>query len=138
MNVASTQRRALLIALLALFSFVWGTAGAETSGADVPVVRVVIDFGDGVEKHFVRLAWHEKMTVWEATRAADEHPRGIEVQHRGKGDTLFVTQIDDVKNEGGAGRNWIFRVNDEPGSRSAAISPVAADDTIVWRFDKYR
>ncbi len=77
------------------------------------------------------------MTVWDAMQAAAKHPRGITVAHRGKGATLMVTQIDDVKNQGD-GLNWIFRLNDEIGERSAGIQSVKAGDTILWRFETYR
>jgi hypothetical protein len=52
----------------------------------------------------------------------------------------LITQIDDVGNQGAGGsqRNWIYRVNDQVGQRSAGICPVAAGDTILWRFETYR
>ena len=146
MVFASSARRcaALLIVLVVAMLIASPFAAESRAQNTTPAgrkdnwVRVIIDFGDGVEKHFVRLPWQEKMTAWDATLVADQHPRGVDIHHRGKGDTLFVLQIDDVKNEGGDGRNWIFHVNDEVGGRGAAVSSVAAGDTVIWRFEKYR
>jgi hypothetical protein len=100
-------------------------------------VRLAIDYGDGVEKHFTSLAWREGMTVLDAMKAAQEHPRGIEFQFRGSGATAFLTQIDDVKNEG-AGRNWIYRVNGDLAERGFAVQKLAAGDTVLWKFEKSR
>ena len=101
-------------------------------------VRLVIDFGDGVEKHFTQLQWKDKMTVFDAMQLARKHRRGIQYEHRGKGATLLLTQIDDVKNQGSAGKNWIYRVNQKVGDRSIAIYPVKSGDTILWKFETYR
>ena len=116
-------------------------AAAEPEvAADGPVVRLVIDYGDGVQKHFTQLRWKDGATVHTQLQDAARHSRGIRTQHRGKGATLLVTQIDDVGNEGaaGSGRNWIFRVNGEVGERSAGICPLAAGDTVLWSFETYR
>jgi len=37
-----------------------------------------------------------------------------------KGETAFLTQIDELENEG-RGRNWIYRVNGELAKKSFAI-----------------
>lgn len=101
-------------------------------------VRLVIDFGDGVEKHFTRLEWKDKMTVFDAMQLARQHRRGIRFEYRGKGATLLLTQIDDVKNQGAGGKNWIYRVNEKVGNRSIAIYPLKSGDTILWKFETYR
>ncbi len=105
---------------------------------DAEYVRLVVDFGDGVEKHFTQLDWRDKMTVFDAMQSARQHPRGISFVHRGKGATLLLTQIDDVKNQGSSGKNWIYRVNSKVGDRSIAIYPVKSGDTILWKFETYR
>ena len=45
-------------------------AVAEEKEAPVSHVELIFDFGDGTEKHFKRLAWREKMTVFDAMRQA--------------------------------------------------------------------
>lgn len=119
----------------ALAAFCWGAAAGIA--AEKQRVQLVVDFGDGVQKHFTNLAWKEGLTVLDAVKAAEKHPRGIEVKVRGSGAIAFLTQIDDVKNEGGRGRNWIFRVNGKLADRSCGVFPLKPGDTILWRFQEY-
>jgi len=100
-------------------------------------VRLIVDYGDGVEKHFTAITWKNGMTVFEALGAAAAHTHGITMKYRGKGATLFVERIDDLKNEG-HGNNWTFRVNGRLADRSCGIQTVKAGDAILWRFGKYR
>ena len=100
-------------------------------------VAMVIDYDDGVEKHFRQLAWKPGMTVLDVLQAAKQHPRGIQFVHRGAGDTAFLTQIDDLKNEG-SGRNWIFLINGKLGQRSFAVTEVKASDRVLWKFTRYK
>lgn len=102
-----------------------------------PTVALVIDYDDGVEKHFRQLPWKAGMTVLDVLQAAKQHPRGIQFVYRGASDTAFLTQIDDVKNEG-RGRNWIFSVNGELGQRSFAATQVKASDRVLWKFTQYK
>jgi hypothetical protein len=101
-----------------------------------PTVKLVVNYGDGVEKHFTAIAWREGMTVLDAMRAANEHPRGIKFEFTGEGERAFLSSIDGVSNEGG-GRNWIYRVNGETGDRSFAVKGIAAGDVIHWTFGPY-
>jgi hypothetical protein len=109
-------------------------AAADSSAADT--VKVIVDYGDGVEKHFTRLAHRADMTVLDATRAAEKPAHGIKVEVRSSGSTAFLTKIDDVANEG-SGKNWVYRVNDKLGDRSIGIFKLEAGDTVLWRFQEY-
>jgi len=99
-------------------------------------VRLVIDYQDGVEKHFTAIPWKAGMTVMDAMAAAKASPRGITYSTTGSGETAFVTQIDDLKNEGARGgkRNWTYRVNDTLADRSAAVYGLKAGDRVCWSF----
>ena len=99
-------------------------------------VRLMIDFGDGVQKTFSALPWKDKMTVFDALRVAEKHPRGIKITYTGSGDTTFINGIDDAVNEGADGRNWRYSVNDQPARYSSAVAEIKAGDTVVWRFEK--
>jgi hypothetical protein len=115
------------------------TGGREASAAE-PVrktVTLVIDYADGVEKHFRELPWKAGTTVLDVMQAAQRHPRGIQFVYRSSGETAFLTQIDELKNEGG-GRNWIFSINGEVGKRSFAASEIKAADRVVWKFTQYQ
>jgi len=110
-----------------------GTLTTPATPAAAAVVELVIDYGDGVEKRFPRLAHRPGITVLELLQVAARHPRGVRFEHRGKGETAFVTQIDDLLNEG-RGRNWTYRVNDKRADRSAGVYPLSPGDKVVWSF----
>lgn len=122
----------ILVGLVVASVTLQAPARAEDPATD-PVVRLTIDYGDGVEKHFTRIAWRDGMTVFDVLVEAKKHPRGIRFEHRGQGETVFVMQIDDLKNQG-QGRNWTYQVNDKAGMVSCGIQRVAKDDRILWKF----
>ena len=105
--------------------------------ADDATITLVVDYADGVEKRFTKIQWAKDMTVLDAMSQAKKHPRGIDFKFKGKGATAFLTQIDNLKNEG-KGSNWIYRVNDKLGDRSFAIHVLKESDTVLWKFGKYR
>ncbi|MCU0959309.1 MAG: DUF4430 domain-containing protein [Pirellulaceae bacterium] len=100
-------------------------------------VQLVVDYGDGVEKHFTALPFREGVTVLDVLESAQRHPRGIKFVHRGKAATAFLTRIDDLENEG-RGRNWVYRVNGELADCSFATFVLKAGDTVLWKFGAYR
>lgn len=99
-------------------------------------VALTIDLGDGRVKQFPAIAWRDGMTVGDVMAAAKE--QGLHYRVRGSGATAFITEIEGVKNEGAAGRNWIYRVNGKLGDRSFAVFPVRPGDKVTWRFEAYR
>jgi hypothetical protein len=99
-------------------------------------IKLTVDYGDGVEKRFTRIAWKTDMTVQSAIEAAQKHPRGIRFKHRGKGATAFLFEIDGLKNERG-GRGWLFRVNGKRADRSFAIAPLKVGDSVLWEFGSF-
>ncbi len=132
-------RRVLLAAVAAILVCSVQTHSANAAdGPPVPKrVRMVINYGDGVEKHFTQLAWRDGMTVLDALIAAEKHPHGIKIKYRGKGATAFLTKIDDLENEGRT-RNWIYRVNSKLATRGFGIFTLKPGDTILWKFGEYR
>jgi hypothetical protein len=128
-----------VLCALVVGSLVAGGSGVEADDATKPgpTVKVVVDFADGVEKHFTRVSWTQGMTVLDAMNTVAKHPRGIEVRYRGRGSTTLLVRIDDLENEGN-GRNWIYRVNHKLADRGIGAYRLASGDTILWRFEKYR
>lgn len=121
---------------LRILGLVLAACLAAAAQEHAPAVRLTVDYGDGVEKAFTALHWKEKMTVFDALKAAEAHPRGIRVSHKGTGETTFVIAIDGVENEGAEQRNWRYRVNDQPAQYSAAVMELKSGDAVVWRFAK--
>ena len=127
----------LAVALLAVGSVAVAAVGGRAADEAKTTVTLIVDYGDGVEKHFSQIAATPGMTVLQVLEAAQKHPRGIKLVYRGRGETAFLTQIDDLANEG-RGKNWTYRVNGELPPRSFALCEVRAGDTILWRFGDYR
>jgi hypothetical protein len=125
----------VVLALVSLSGWVLSARGADPEAP--PAVRMIVDYGDGVEKHFTALAWKDGMTILDALKAAKSHARGIKFTYRGEDSTAFLTHIDEMENEGN-GKNWVFRVNDKLGTKSFAVTSLKAGDTVLWRFGEYR
>lgn len=119
-----------LVVALALLAFATRLVAAE------PTVSVGVDYGDGSEKRFSAIAWQEGTTVLEALQSAAKHPRGPTFKHRGSGATAFVSQIDDVANAGGGGKNWRFHVNGKLADQGCGVFPLKAGDAVLWKFEK--
>ena len=131
------RRLFLFILGFTLIHTVWQTAELQAADETAKTVQLTIDYGDGVQKTFTAIEWKEKQTVFDVLQAAEKHPRGIKLKHRGSGAALFVSAIDDKTNEG-AGSNWTYEVNGTLGDRSCAIFDVAAGDKLLWKFAKSR
>jgi len=99
-------------------------------------IRLIVDYGDGVEKHFTAIAHKKEMTVLDALNAAKASPHGITFDSKGRGQYTLVTKIDDLKNAGGGQgqRNWLCWVNDKPLEKSIAITELKLDDVVRWKF----
>jgi hypothetical protein len=75
--------------------------------------------------------------VFDAMNLAQANPHGIRFTYEGATpDKYFLTQIDDVKNEGsGSGkRNWLYSVNTIPAKESFGIYKLKATDKVSWEF----
>jgi opacity protein-like surface antigen len=129
-STAVISRRCWAIAAALVF------AGAASLAQAADTVKLIVDYGDGVEKHFTALTHKKDMTVLDAVRAAEKHAHGIKTEIRSSGETAFLMKIDDVANEG-SGKNWVFRVNGKLGDRSLGIQKLRPGDTVLWRFQEY-
>lgn len=114
---------------------------AEPGAAPGPCVRLIVDYGDGVEKRYACIAWREGMNVRSALEAASAlpPPRGLTFDSKGEGERTILRSIDGLKNEGAgaSARNWLFWVNGSPGERSYAVTELKAGDEAAWRFATY-
>lgn len=124
-------------AVVALFAAV-GVAGVEWQTPKT--VRLVVDYGDGVEKHFTSVTWKQGMTVLDAMEFAKKSPHGIRFEYKGRGETALLTQIDDLKNEGGGRKkkNWIYYVNDKAADKSFAARKLESSDVVRWKFTTHK
>ncbi len=136
--VSRRSAAALLAAMLVLAggsAIHW--AAAQGTG---PTVRLVVDYGDGTIKIITDLPWAKGNTVLDVMNAAKARPHGISFIYTGSGNSVFPTQIDDVKNEGGGTdkKNWQFWVNTTYADKSFGVFEVQALDVVFWRFATYQ
>ena len=115
-----------------------GVYAAEPASGNAAsrTVRVVIDYGDGAQLHVGGIAWQAKMTALDALVAIQKHRHGVSSSVKGKGSGAMVTQIGDLKNEGGGAksRNWLFQVNGKQVDVGAGAYELEARDTVLWKF----
>jgi hypothetical protein len=117
------------------------SAAAEASAPVHPspqptgdTVSLTIDFGNGVRKEFAALAHRPGMTVGDLLSEARKFQPGIQFTQRGSGAMGFVESLENVANEGGGGRNWLYSVDGTPATRSFDIEPLAAGAAVLWEF----
>ena len=128
-----TRRAAM--ALLAAMILITGDI-SQRAVAQTAVVRLTVDYGDGVIKTITDLPWTKGSTVLDVMNAAKSHSHGITFGYSGSGSSAFLTQIDNVTNEGGGSgkKNWQFWVNTAYADKSFGVYEVQALDVIFWRF----
>lgn len=138
MFTLSTSRRSIL-ALLGLLLVLPGRTQALAE-PDTAVVKLVVDFGDGLQWRFEKIPHKEGMTILDAmNHAAARTGRPLKFEHKGAGESAFLISIDGSANEGGgkSKRNWFYRVNDKLGNTSFGLKTLQAGDTVRWHFGKY-
>jgi len=124
----------ILLILLAL------GATSHRAAAQGATVRLTVDYGDGVIKTIAALPWSKGSTVLDVMTAAKTHPHGIDFKFTGSGASAFLTQIDDVVNEGGGTdkKNWQFWVNTTYADKGFGVYEVQALDVVFWRSMTYQ
>lgn len=99
-------------------------------------VSLVIDYGDGRQRKFDAIGWHEGMTVDDLLNAASQTPDPISYGVAGNGELTMLTRIDETYNEWKHGSNWTYKVNDVSADRSLAIYSLQPGDRVLWTFGK--
>lgn len=128
------RARTLLVALILL-----AVLGAQSQAPQT--VQVTVDYNDGVQKQIV-LPFKNGMTVFDAMTAAQNNPHAFTFRYNGTGGppkNYFLTQIDDVRNQGGgtSAKNWVFWVNKVFSDQGFGVCKIGAGDQIVWKFDVF-
>lgn len=101
---------------------------------DIGTVTLEVDFGSDTKRSkSIDVVCSPDSTVIQSLERAREMKK-LKFESRGVGETLFLSSIDGVKNEGSGGKNWIYRVNGELGDKSAGIFEVNPNDRITWSF----
>jgi hypothetical protein len=97
-------------------------------------VGLKIDFGNGASKDIAALPWQAGMTLEMLMHKAADFRPGITFTQQGSGELGFLTSLDGLGNQGPAGRNWQYRVNDKHGQMSFCLQPLKPGDQVLWGF----
>jgi hypothetical protein len=100
-------------------------------------VHLQIDYGSGFQKVYSPIPWRDGLTVPEMMQHAAQHAHPTKFTTRGAGATAFLSQIDEVQNEGHGHKNWIFYINGKIGEASFGTAKLAAGDTVLWRYQQF-
>ena len=130
-SLSNPLRWSLIISVCLLVTL---SSYASQSDPGTKTVQLIVDYHNGVEKHFTRLPWSAKMTVLDAMKKAARVSHGIQFRHQGKGATAFLTQIDNLKNQGGGRNNWLYEINQKPAQQSFGVQELKPHDLIRWTF----
>src|SRR5712691_13073393 len=128
-----TRRSAAIVLATMLLAV---AAAGERAHAQTATVRLVVDYGDGVIKTITDLPWSKGATVLDVMTAAKARPHGITFNSSGSGASAFLTQIDDVANQGGGTgkKNWQLWVNTTYADKGFSAYEMQALDVVFWRF----
>ncbi|QDU42824.1 hypothetical protein Mal52_12920 [Symmachiella dynata] len=140
-RLVSRRRVCAIVVFVGIAAILPGNLGQIVAADPEPLsVKLIIDYNDGVEKHFTAIPWKKGMTVMDAMRYAKRGKHGIDFKFSGNGDTAFLTQIDDLKNEGGGEgkKNWILRVNKKLATESFGVFELKSGDVIRWQFEVFK
>ena len=112
----------------------------DAKASQVLTVRLIIDYDDGVQKHFTRIPWTRGMTVLDAMNIAKASPHGITFVYTGTGRNAFLTKIDDLENQGGGSekKNWLYWVNTKFGNKGFGVFELQPSDVVLWKFQRYK
>ena len=97
-------------------------------------VSLTLDFGNGAKKEFAALPWQGEMTVADLLEQARKFRPGIEFTQVGQGESGFLTALDGLANEGGEGRNWIYRVDGRHANVSFCLEKIEPGTHVLWTF----
>ncbi len=114
---------------------------ASPGKSTAQTVRLRIDYGNGVEKHYT-FPWKEGLTSFDALKAAEAARPAItfKFDKSGGNDTIIIKEIDGFTNEGSGGsrKNWQFWINTGFADRSCGVLEMKPSDVATWRFDVWK
>jgi hypothetical protein len=95
-------------------------------------VQLNIDFGDGRAPLSATASWRDGMTVADLLHSAPD----VRTETQGDGASTFLNVLNGLANEGGGGRNWLYRVNGKHADRSFAVYELQPGDQVLWTYTK--
>jgi hypothetical protein len=112
-------------------------AAMDRSPPLTETVSLVVDFGGGRRSEWNSLPWREGLTV-DAVLSHVAASGELSFTQQGSGSSTFLSEMNDVANEGAGGKNWIYHVNAERADRSFAVYELRPGDQVLWRYGESR
>ncbi len=97
-------------------------------------VSLTIDFGNGARRQWDALPFLPKLTVGALMEEARKFQPPLVFTQQGEGELAFLTSLEGVANERGAGRYWMYSVDGDFGQVSFAVRELEAGDAVLWEF----
>ena len=115
------------------------TPGPPSDRVSGEVVSLVVDCGNGAQRQFDALPWHEGMTVANLMGKARDFRPGITFTQRGAGKMAFLTSLDGIAGQAagqgaGTARGWQYKINGEHGQQSFGSQILTPGDRVLWIY----
>ena len=124
---------AILTTLLAVASGCGATTTEAPPKRQIGTVDLTIDFGGARENIDVQIPCSEDSTVMDILYRAEMNG-DIEIQSTGRGETAFVTSINDVGQQSSGDKYWTFTLNGQLSKTGSGVTEVDPGDEVHWRF----
>ena len=124
-----------LFPLIVLTVFVLGCGGGVVSEpvSTKITVNLTVDFQGESDNLEINQSLTSNSTVMDLLSECKS--AGIlNFDHRGDGETAFVTSINGIKNQMGGGSNWVFHINGEMSDFGAGTAQLENGDSVLWIF----
>lgn len=82
---------------------------------------------------FIATVSRKEATIEDAMNTLKEEGE-ISFAMKGSGETAFIESIEEVKNQGSQGKNWVYAVNGVPGTASVGATRISDGDEVRWCF----
>ncbi|ASB49584.1 DUF4430 domain-containing protein [Alkalitalea saponilacus] len=124
----SLKKIPLLLFVVVIFMARFGANATEGKTPVVKkMVKVYIDYGEGIRVDSSIVYWHDGLTAMEALQHC------VSVTTRPVDEYVFVSAIDTFHNQRG-GKVWYYTVNGEPAKKLAIHNRINAGDEVRWRY----
>jgi hypothetical protein len=124
-----------------IFKIFYATAvvdhpAASNAGGNSKTARVSIEIEFGPEGKPLKntILWRDGMTVRDLLTSASLGFKSF--GEKGRGSSALLVAINETRNEGAGGRNWMYYVNGQFADRSYAIYELKPGDHVLWTFGR--
>ena len=119
---------------IVLLAFVGGCEKQpKLAATDKIAVELAVDFQGQAENIETRQLVSQGATVFDLLSVCQSNGE-LQFEHRGSGETAFVTKINDIENQMADGSNWVFFVNGQLADHGVGAVKLNDGDSVLWKF----